>query len=338
MKRPSPRRFGIGQRHAPRWRGVQQFRPRSTFQLVKVFRVWPAGDSPWPGGFADPRAVGSSRGPGGAQIRGSRHGHQHRLHPRDSAGAGLPRRLLHTHTEQGNAAMQRVNERVGFRSRQAGRSRQPGLVCSARSSAQLRRPSEPSLNSPSPSAPRPCNPLHARRNAIEAKLAGASEENQARTRGCFCRIGVLGDIGKFGWTNLENGLGLAFNVREDIQVTSPEQGAWPASDPRFSRSEVTAVVGHGQGVWERAAQDLLRWRVKTASGFTVSSADPVRQGDHVVVKARLFVLHRHGDEVSLSVRSLTRAAPQQPWRALNPTASSRAACGAAALPPLAALT
>ena len=203
--------------------------------------------------------------------------------------------------------------------------------------AQLRRPSEPSLNSPSPSAPRPCNPLHARRNAIEAKLAGASEENQARTRGCFCRIGVLGDNGKFGWTNLENGLGLAFNVCEETQVTSPEQGAWPASDPRFSRSEVTAVVGHGQGVWEHAAQDLLRWRVKTASGFTVSSADPVRQGDHVVVKARLFVLHRHGDEVRLSVRSLTRAAPQPPWRALNPTASNRAACGAAALPPLAAL-
>ncbi|SJN31629.1 hypothetical protein FM104_07525 [Microbacterium esteraromaticum] len=30
------------------------------------------------------------------------------------------------------------------------------------------------------------------------------------------------------------------------------------------------------------------------------------------------VVHRHGDEVRLTVRSLTRAAPQQPWRAVYP--------------------
>ncbi|TFD11172.1 hypothetical protein E3T35_11445 [Cryobacterium sp. TMT1-2-2] len=29
-------------------------------------------------------------------------------------------------------------------------------------------------------------------------------------------------------------------------------------------------------------------------------------------------MHRHGNEVHLTVRSLTRAAPQQPWRALYP--------------------
>ncbi|MDY7558600.1 hypothetical protein RGU41_18730 [Cryobacterium sp. 10C3] len=29
-------------------------------------------------------------------------------------------------------------------------------------------------------------------------------------------------------------------------------------------------------------------------------------------------MHRHGDEVRLTVRSLTRPAPQQPWRALYP--------------------
>lgn len=31
-----------------------------------------------------------------------------------------------------------------------------------------------------------------------------------------------------------------------------------------------------------------------------------------------FIVHRHGDEVRLTVRSLTRAAPQQPWRAVYP--------------------
>lgn len=109
-------------------------------------------------------------------------------------------------------------------------------------------------------------------------------------------------------------------------------------------------------MWERAARDVLRWRVKTASGFTVDSAGPVSQGDRVVVTARLlnlaviepvevvgvveerdrvgfayrtlpghpvsgeeaFIVHRSGEEVHLTVRSLTRAAPQQPWRALYP--------------------
>lgn len=115
-------------------------------------------------------------------------------------------------------------------------------------------------------------------------------------------------------------------------------------------------MGHGDQVWERAARDVLRWRVKTASGFTVDSAGPVSQGDRVVVTARLlnlaviepvevvgvveerdrvgfayrtlpghpvsgeeaFIVHRSGEEVHLTVRSLTRAAPQQPWRALYP--------------------
>ena len=139
-------------------------------------------------------------------------------------------------------------------------------------------------------------------------------------------------------------------------MTSPELRGWPSSDPRYIRSEVSAVVGSGDTVWERVAQDVLRWRVKTASGFAVDSAGPVSRGDRVVVTARLFTLtvvepvevvavveesdrvgfayrtmpghpvsgeeafivHRHGEEVRLTVRSLTRAAPQQPWRMLYP--------------------
>lgn len=139
-------------------------------------------------------------------------------------------------------------------------------------------------------------------------------------------------------------------------MTSPELRGWPESDRRFSRSEVSAVVGHGDAVWNRAARDVLRWRVKTASGFTVASPGPVSRGDRVVVTARLFnmtilepvevldvveepdrvgfayrtlpghpvngeeafIVHRHGGEVRITVRSLTQAAPQQPWRALYP--------------------
>ncbi|TFC30730.1 DUF1990 domain-containing protein [Cryobacterium sp. MDB1-18-2] len=139
-------------------------------------------------------------------------------------------------------------------------------------------------------------------------------------------------------------------------MTSPELRDWPSSDGGYRRSEVSAVVGRGDSVWERATRDVLRWRVKTASGFAVDSTGPVSPGDRVTVTARVltvavvepvqvvevveefdrvgfayrtmpghpvsgeeaFIVHRRGDEVRLTVRSLTRPSPQQPWRALYP--------------------
>jgi len=115
-------------------------------------------------------------------------------------------------------------------------------------------------------------------------------------------------------------------------------------------------VGRGDAKWEQAAFDVLRWKVKTASGFSVDAPGPVSQGDDVIVTANIcgvtvvepvevlsvvqepdrvgfayrtmpghpvrgeeaFIVHRHGDEVQLTIRSLTRAAPQQPWRLLYP--------------------
>ncbi|MFL4474013.1 DUF1990 family protein [Paeniglutamicibacter sp. MACA_103] len=139
-------------------------------------------------------------------------------------------------------------------------------------------------------------------------------------------------------------------------MTNPDLGLWPPSRGNYRRSEVSSFLGTGDLVWDRVIADVLRWKVKTASGFTVSSTASVRQGDRVDVTARLFgvavmepvevvavvdepgrvgfayrtlpghpvsgeeafVVSRHGDEVRLTVRSLTRAAPQQPWRALFP--------------------
>lgn len=139
-------------------------------------------------------------------------------------------------------------------------------------------------------------------------------------------------------------------------MTSPELREWHPSDRRYRRSEVSAVVGSGDAVWERAARDVLRWRVKTASGFAVDSVGPVSQGDRVTVTAHVlgvtvvepvevvsvveeqdrvgfayrtmpghpvsgeeaFIVHRQGDQVRLTIRSLTRTASQQPWRALYP--------------------
>jgi hypothetical protein len=47
-------------------------------------------------------------------------------------------------------------------------------------------------------------------------------------------------------------------------------------------------VGINGTVWERAAGDVLRWRVKTASGFSVGHAGPLVCGDRVIVTARLL--------------------------------------------------
>lgn len=139
-------------------------------------------------------------------------------------------------------------------------------------------------------------------------------------------------------------------------MTSPDLRRWPPSDRKYRRSEVTAILGSGDLVWQRAASDVLRWKVKTASGFDVDTTGPVSPGDRVVVTARTFgftvvepvevvavvqepgrsgfsyrtmpghpvdgeeafIIHRRSDEVHLTIRSLTRAAVRQPWRVLYP--------------------
>lgn len=139
-------------------------------------------------------------------------------------------------------------------------------------------------------------------------------------------------------------------------LTAPTDPVWTASAPGFRREERTAVVGRGEAVWRRATHDVLRWRVKTASGFRVDDVSPVRPGARPVITAGLlgvavrepvevvavverpdrvgfayrtlpghpvdgeeaFVVSRLGDEVRLTVRSLTRRAAGQPWRTLFP--------------------
>lgn len=141
-------------------------------------------------------------------------------------------------------------------------------------------------------------------------------------------------------------------------MTMPEAPAWGPSDPAFRRSEVSAVIGRGETAWRRAAEDVLHWRVKTRSGFLVDSRSPVRASQRERIRVRAlgvtvvepvevvavvedadrvgfsyrtlpghpvdgeeaFVVHRDtsGGDIVLTVRSLTRPAPQQPWRLLHP--------------------
>jgi uncharacterized protein (UPF0548 family) len=137
----------------------------------------------------------------------------------------------------------------------------------------------------------------------------------------------------------------------------PAAPVWGATDPAFRRSEVSAVIGVGEECWQRSVHDVLRWRVKTRSGFRVEGSAPVQAGQferiragvpglsvvepvevvevveeagragfsyrtlpgHPVDGEEAFIVHREASgEVVLTVRSLTRPAPQQPWRALHP--------------------
>ncbi len=138
--------------------------------------------------------------------------------------------------------------------------------------------------------------------------------------------------------------------------TAPDQPVWHPEADRHRSWQGTAVVGRGEEVWRRAAHDVLRWAVKTRSGFAVPASAAVALGERVTVTARVlgvairepvevvavvdeadrvgfayatrpghpvdgeecFVVHRDGDAVLLTVRSLTTPAPQGLWRALFP--------------------
>lgn len=139
-------------------------------------------------------------------------------------------------------------------------------------------------------------------------------------------------------------------------MISLDPDAWPASDSTYRRTEHTALIGSGDAVWQRVSRAVLRWEVKTASGFTVDAPGPVWAGQRPTVTAHLlgltvvepvevldvveeptrcgfsyrtlpghpvdgeeaFYVHRRGDDVHLTIRSLTRAASAQPWRLLFP--------------------
>ena len=73
--------------------------------------------------------------------------------------------------------------------------------------------------------------------------------------------------------------------------THPAVPEWPVdAHPRFRRAEVTGVIGRGDAAWERASRDVLRWAVKTRSGFRVHSPGPATVGDRPIIRARVLGL------------------------------------------------
>lgn len=135
--------------------------------------------------------------------------------------------------------------------------------------------------------------------------------------------------------------------------TQPASAVW-RPPPGWRAIERSVVVGSGAD-WPRLREAVLHWVVKRRAGFDVPARratarerllvtarvgpvvvrepievvevidEPSRAGfadatlvGHPVAGEEAFVLHRDGDAVALTVRSLTRPAPAGPWRAAFP--------------------
>ncbi|TWS24319.1 DUF1990 family protein [Tsukamurella sputi] len=139
-------------------------------------------------------------------------------------------------------------------------------------------------------------------------------------------------------------------------MTRPADAVWATGFTGHRRSEITTLIGRGDEDFARAAHDVLRWVVKTRSGFTVATDAPVEMGQRLIITATVagvsvhepvevvevvherdrvgfayrtlpghpvrgeeaFVVHREGNAVLLSIRPLTRPAARGPWRAAFP--------------------
>jgi uncharacterized protein (UPF0548 family) len=138
--------------------------------------------------------------------------------------------------------------------------------------------------------------------------------------------------------------------------TQVSRTVWAPTGSDHRRYERRTVVGRGEADWERASRAVLRWGVKTRSGFTVPDRGAVRTGQRLDVRFRVgpfvvrepvevvevvqtadrvgfayrtrpghpvdgeeaFVVTREADEVVLTLRSLTRPSTTRRWACAFP--------------------
>jgi len=100
-----------------------------------------------------------------------------------------------------------------------------------------------------------------------------------------------------------------------VGATEPAIESWRAGPPGFLRHESTVLVGHGSAAWDDATDRVLRWGVKTASGFVVEPAGPVEVGDEcrvtfpvgplgVVEPVRVVAVCREADRLGFAYGTL----------------------------------
>lgn len=143
---------------------------------------------------------------------------------------------------------------------------------------------------------------------------------------------------------------------QQAALTRPADPEWDDDVAGYRRWERSAVLGSGDAVWKWASTEVLRWGVKTRSGFDVTPLEQARAGErptivahafglairepvevvevvetpkrvgfayrtlpgHPVSGEEAFIVHRDADTVTLTVRSLTRASETPRWRVVYP--------------------
>jgi uncharacterized protein (UPF0548 family) len=143
---------------------------------------------------------------------------------------------------------------------------------------------------------------------------------------------------------------------EHSSLTHPADAVWGEQGGGFRQWETSTVLGAGSDVWDWARSELLRWGVKTRSGFSVTPDEPVEAGHRPVIMAHAFglsvrepvevvevvdtpervgfayrtlpghpisgeeafIVHRDAAAVVLTIRSLTRPSTTPRWRAAYP--------------------
>ncbi|PZE65949.1 DUF1990 family protein [Curtobacterium sp. MCBD17_021] len=164
--------------------------------------------------------------------------------------------------------------------------------------------------------------------------------------------------GRGGGGATHAGSGSASGSGPGSSRTEPGAAEWGPTPPSHRRYERRSAVGSGEADWERASRAVLRWGVKTRSGFAVPGADEteVRVGQRLEVRLRIgpvvvrepvevvevvrtedrvgfayrtapghpvdgeeaFVVTREGETVSLTLRSLTRPSTTRGWALVFP--------------------
>ncbi len=139
-------------------------------------------------------------------------------------------------------------------------------------------------------------------------------------------------------------------------LTQVSERTWRERPGGYRSWERSAQIGTGDEFWRSVAIELLRWGVKTRSGFTVDPDHRVSPGDRPVIYAHplgflirepvevvdvvdgdsrvgfayrtlpghpvsgeeAFIIEHAGDTVTLTIRSLTRASETWQWRVVYP--------------------
>lgn len=139
-------------------------------------------------------------------------------------------------------------------------------------------------------------------------------------------------------------------------LTQVSERTWRERPGGYLSWERSSHIGGGDAFWRSATIEVLRWGVKTRSGFTVDPDHRVSPGDRPVIYAHplgfsirepievvdvvdgdsrvgfayrtlpghpvsgeeAFIIERVGDTVTLTIRSLTRASETWQWRVVYP--------------------